>query len=57
MESTSSMHVHEKQKHTHAYMKFAAMVATSTVIMFGLMYLNTFSWSTSISAKHEPIWL
>lgn len=42
MESTSSMHLREKEKHTNAYMKFAAMVATSTVIMFGLMYLNTY---------------
>ena len=26
----------------HSYARFAAMVATSTVAMFGLMYLNTF---------------
>ena len=25
------------------YSKFAAMIATSTVVMFGLMYLNTYS--------------
>lgn len=25
------------------YMKFAAMIATSTLVMFGLMYLNTYS--------------
>lgn len=25
------------------YMKFGAMIATSTVLMFGLMYLNTFT--------------
>jgi len=25
------------------YPKFAAMIATSTVVMFGLMYLNTYS--------------
>jgi tryptophan-rich sensory protein len=25
------------------YARFAAMIATSTVIMFGLMYLNTYS--------------
>ena len=25
------------------YMKFGAMIATSTVVMFGLMYLNTFT--------------
>ena len=26
----------------HAYTRFAAMIATSTVLMFGLMYLNTY---------------
>lgn len=26
-----------------SYLRFAAMVVTSTVVMFGLMYLNTFS--------------
>ena len=26
----------------HAYPRFAAMIATSTVVMFGLMYLNTY---------------
>ena len=26
-----------------AYLRFAAMIATSTVVMFGLMYLNTFA--------------
>ena len=26
------------------YFRFAGMIATSTVIMFGLMYLNTYSW-------------
>lgn len=27
-----------------SYGRFAAMIATSTVVMFGLMYLNTFTW-------------
>jgi len=27
------------------YLRFAAMIATSTVVMYGLMYLNTFEWS------------
>lgn len=27
-----------------AYGRFAAMIVTSTAIMFGLMYLNTYSW-------------
>ena len=26
------------------YGKFAAMIATSTLVMFGLMYLNTYAW-------------
>jgi hypothetical protein len=26
-----------------SYLRFAAMLATSTVVMFGLMYLNTYS--------------
>ena len=26
------------------YTKFAVMIATSTVVMFGLMYLNTYAW-------------
>lgn len=27
-----------------SYARFAAMIATSTVVMFGLMYLNTYAW-------------
>lgn len=27
-----------------SYGRFAAMITTSTVVMFGLMYLNTFAW-------------
>lgn len=27
-----------------SYWRFAAMIATSTVVMYGLMYLNTYSW-------------
>jgi uncharacterized protein (DUF305 family) len=42
MENTLDSHMHEKEQHTKSYMKFAAMVATSTVLMFGLMYLNTY---------------
>ena len=26
------------------YARFAAMIATSTVVMYGLMYLNTYGW-------------
>ncbi len=28
-----------------SYWRFAGMIATSTVVMFGLMYLNTYTWS------------
>jgi hypothetical protein len=28
-----------------SYWRFAAMIATSTVVMFGLMYLNTYVWA------------
>ena len=31
----------EKAKSTEKYGRFAAMIATSTVVMYGLMYLNT----------------
>ena len=27
------------------YTRFLAMIATSTIIMFGMMYLNTYAWS------------
>ncbi|WP_170208056.1 DUF305 domain-containing protein [Sphingomonas glacialis] len=35
---------HEKSSGT-GYGRFAAMIATSTAVMFGLMYLNTYTWS------------
>ena len=35
---------HEKSSGM-GYGRFAAMIATSTVVMFGLMYLNTYAWS------------
>ena len=28
-----------------SYRRFAAMIATSSIVMFGLMYLNTYAWS------------
>jgi len=28
-----------------SYWRFAAMIATSTVVMYGLMYLNTYAWA------------
>lgn len=27
-----------------SYMRFLAMIAVSTIVMFGLMYLNTYAW-------------
>ena len=31
------------ENHASNYTKFAAMIATSTIVMFGLMYLNTYA--------------
>ncbi|MEO7319857.1 MAG: DUF305 domain-containing protein [Chthoniobacteraceae bacterium] len=33
----------DHEKHSNPYPKFVAMIATSTVVMFGLMYLNTYA--------------
>lgn len=33
------------------YLRFAAMVATSTVAMFGLMYLNTYEWGHAVFSE------
>ncbi len=38
------------------YGRFAAMIATSTVVMFGLMYLNTFAWS-HIEYSQTRMWM
>lgn len=34
----------EERSKMSKYLRFAAMIATSTVIMFGLMYLNTYAF-------------
>ena len=39
-----------------SYWRFAAMIATSTVVMFGLMYLNTYAWTTCSGARRAPGW-
>ncbi|MCC4254654.1 DUF305 domain-containing protein [Novosphingobium sp. HR1a] len=42
------MDQHDDQKHhpmKMGYGRFAAMIATSTIVMFGLMYLNTYALS------------
>lgn len=39
-----------------SYWRFAAMIATSTVIMFGLMYLNTYSLE-HISWSETRMWM
>ncbi len=39
------------------YPKFAAMIATSTVVMFGLMYLNTYAADhVFFSETRAPTW-
>lgn len=41
----NAMPDHSKKKSMGgSYGRFAAMIATSTVIMYGLMYLNTYQW-------------
>jgi uncharacterized protein (DUF305 family) len=30
---------------TNSYLRFFAMIATSTVLMYAMMYLNTYTWS------------
>lgn len=37
--------MNDKQMRGMSYWRFAAMIATSTVVMFGLMYLNTYAIS------------
>lgn len=39
-----------------SYWRFAAMIATSTIIMFGLMYLNTYAWE-HISWSETRAWM
>lgn len=39
------------------YARFGAMIATSTIVMLGFMYLNTTTRQTMcFSVKHEPTW-
>lgn len=33
-----------EHKHTPSYVRFLAMIAVSTIVMFALMYLNTYAW-------------
>ena len=40
-----------------SYSRFFAVIATSTVVMFGLMYLNTYLWSMCSGPKRGPTWL
>ncbi len=39
----SDLNLIDHEKHSNPYPKFVAMIATSTVVMFGLMYLNTYA--------------
>ena len=38
------------------YRRFAAMIATSTIVMFGLMYLNTYAIS-HIEFSQTRMWM
>lgn len=38
------------------YVRFAAMILTSTLVMFGLMYLNTYQADHAFLVKPEAIW-
>ena len=38
------------------YERFAAMIAASTLVMYGLMYLNTYALDHVASAKRGPTW-
>ena len=38
------------------YAKFGAMIATSAVVMLGLMYLNTYQLDHIFLVKQEPTW-
>jgi hypothetical protein len=40
-DDNQSAHGHKSKK---GYARFAAMIVTSTLIMYGLMYLNTYQW-------------
>lgn len=44
------------QRHQKPYGRFAAMVAVSTVVMFGLMYLNTYE-ASHVSFSQTRAWM
>ena len=37
-------HMDNKQKQMNPYVKFTIMILTSTVVMFIMMYFNTYQW-------------
>ena len=39
-----------------SYARFGAMIATSTVVMFGLMYLNTYAWE-HVRFSETRVWM
>jgi hypothetical protein len=43
-DGTQQVHTYGGKSEMMKYSKFAAMIATSTVVMFGLMYLTTYAW-------------
>ena len=38
------------------HFKFGGMIATSTVLMFGLMYLNTYAWEHVFFSETRTSW-
>lgn len=47
---TNQKHAHSERshgdgRHQQTYLRFGGMIATSTVVMFGLTYANTYAWS------------
>jgi hypothetical protein len=46
----------EKGSGMNMYGRFAAMIATSTVVMFGLMYFNTYAWD-HVRFSETRLWM
>jgi len=46
----------EKMNSGMGYGRFAGMIATSTIVMFGMMYLNTYAWS-HVEYSQTRMWM
>ena len=44
-------HMDNKQKQMNPYVKFTIMILTSTVVMFIMMYFNTYQWDHTYSSE------